>query len=117
VFVLFVLNLSLLVVGMFIDVGPGLLIVAPVVLPISKEIGMDTGLDQVHFGVMVVSNLIIGLVTPPVGSTLFVASAVGRTDIPQMMPYLLRFLAVMFVVQLLITFVPLITTGLPRFME
>jgi len=117
VFVLIALNLSLLAVGMFVDVAPGLLIVVPVVLPISKEIGMGEGLAAVHFGVLVVSNLVIGLVTPPVGSTLFVASAIGRTSIPQMMPYLLRFLAVMFVVQILITFVPFITTALPSLMN
>lgn len=116
-FVLLVLNVSLLAVGMFIDAGPGLLIVVPVVLPISAAIGMNSGLSAVHFGVLVVSNMIIGLVTPPVGSTLFVASAVGRSSVPQMMPYLLRFLAVMFFVQLLITFVPPITTWLPSLME
>lgn len=116
VFVLLVLNVSLLAVGMFIDAGPGLLIVVPVVLPISAAIGMNTGLSAVHFGVLVVSNLIIGLVTPPVGSTLFVASAIGRSSVPEMMPHLLRFLAVMFIVQLLITFVPPITTALPALM-
>jgi C4-dicarboxylate transporter DctM subunit len=117
VIVLIVLNLSLFVVGMFVDAGPGLLIVVPVVLPISKAIGMDSGLDAVHFGVLVVSNLVIGLVTPPVGSTLFVASAIGRTSIPAMMPHLLRFVAVMVTVQLLITFVPFITTALPSLMK
>jgi C4-dicarboxylate transporter DctM subunit len=115
--VLMVLNVSLLLVGMFIDAGPGLLIVVPVVLPISKAIGMDSGLDAVHFGVLVVTNMVIGLVTPPVGSTLFVASAIGRATIPQMVPHLLRFLAVMLVVQLLITFVPAITTALPSLMN
>lgn len=117
VFVLLVLNASLLVVGMFIDAGPGLLIVVPVVLPISAAIGMNTGLSAVHFGVLVVSNMIIGLVTPPVGSTLFVASAIGRSSVPEMLPYLLRFLAVMLCVQLLITFLPPISTALPSLME
>lgn len=117
VVVLLVLNVSLLVVGMFIDAGPGLLIVVPVVLPISKAIGMDSGLAAVHFGVLVVSNMVIGLVTPPVGSTLFVASAIGRASIPQMIPHLMRFLAVMLIVQLLITFVPPITTALPSLMK
>jgi C4-dicarboxylate transporter DctM subunit len=115
--VLLVLNISLLAVGMFIDAGPGLLIVVPVVIPISKAIGMDSGLAAVHFGVLVVTNMVIGLVTPPVGSTLFVASAIGRATIPQMMPHLVRFLAVMIVVQLLVTFVPAITTALPSLMK
>ena len=116
IIILIVLNISLLIVGMFIDAGPGLLIVVPVVLPISEVIGMDTGLSAVHFGVLVVSNLIIGLVTPPVGSTLFVASAVGKVGILEMTPFVLIFLMVMICVQLLITFVPMITTFLPSLM-
>lgn len=116
ILILIVLNISLLLVGMFIDAGPGLLIVVPVVLPLSTAIGMDSGLSAVHFGVIVVSNLIIGLVTPPVGSTLFVASAVGRVGIVKMTPYVLKFLVVMILVQFLITFVPLITTWLPSLM-
>jgi TRAP-type C4-dicarboxylate transport system permease large subunit len=101
---------------MFIDVAPGLLIVVPVLLPISEAIGMQTGLSAVHFGVLVVSNLVIGLVTPPVGSTLFVASGVGKTSINNMLPYVFRFLAVMITVQFLITYVPFFTTFLPSLM-
>jgi len=116
VLILIVLNISLILVGMFVDPGPGLLIVVPVVLPLSSIIGMDSGLSAIHFGLIVVSNLIIGLVTPPVGSTLFVASAIGKVPILQMTPYLIKFLAVMVMVQFLITFVPMITTWLPSFM-
>lgn len=116
VIILLVLNLSLLMVGMFIDIAPALLIVIPVVLPISEAIGMGSGLAAIHFGVLVVSNLIIGLVTPPVGSTLFVASAVGKVDLLEMTPYVLRFLGIMIVVQLMITFIPFFTTFLPSFM-
>jgi len=115
--ILGVLNVALLVVGMFIDVGPGLLIVVPVLIPISEAIGMHTGLSAVHFGVMVVSNMVIGLVTPPVGSTLFVASAVGKVGISEMIPHVLRFLLFMIIVQLLITYVPFITTALPSLMR
>jgi len=116
VIILLILNLSLLMVGMFIDIAPALLIVIPVVLPISEAIGMGEGLAAVHFGVLVVSNLIIGLVTPPVGSTLFVASAVGKVDLLEMTPYVLRFLGIMLIVQLMITYIPFITTFLPSFM-
>ncbi len=116
VLILLVLNLSLLLVGMFIDIAPALLIVIPVVIPISEAIGMAEGLAAIHFGVLVVSNLIIGLVTPPVGSTLFVASAVGKVDLLEMTPYVLRFLGIMIIVQLMITFIPFITTFLPSFM-
>lgn len=111
------LNIFLLIFGMFIDVAPGLLIVVTVLLPISAAIEMDTGLSAVHFGVMVVSNLIIGLITPPVGTTLFVASAVGRVTISSMVPYVLRFLLVIVVVQLMITYIPFITTALPCLMN
>lgn len=114
--VLIVLNITLLFVGMFIDAGPGLLIVVPVVLPISQAIGMDLGLDAVHFGILVVSNMIIGLVTPPVGSTLFVASAVGKVSISKMTPYVLKFLLAMILIQILITYYAPITTFLPSLM-
>lgn len=117
ILVLVVLNITLLLLGMFMDAGPGLLIVVPVVIPISQAIGMDTGLEAVHFGVLVVSNMIIGLVTPPVGSTLFVASAVGGTSIAKMTPYILRFILAMIVVQLLVTYYSPITTFLPSFMK
>lgn len=115
--ILIVLNIVLLLIGMFIDIAAGLLIVVPVLLPISAAIGMDTGLAAVHFGVLVVSNMIIGLVTPPVGSTLFVAGAVGRVSIPSMFPYVFRMVLVMFIVQLLITYIPFVTTALPSLMS
>jgi tripartite ATP-independent transporter DctM subunit len=113
ILVLMILNVALLAVGMFMDAGPVLLIVVPVLLPISHAIGMGEGLAAVHFGVLVVANLVIGLITPPVGTTLFVASAVGHVKISQMTPYVLRFMAVMVAVQLLITYVPAFTTWLP----
>ncbi len=117
VLILALLNLALFFISMFIDVAPGLLIVVPVLLPVSKDIGMATGLSAVHFGVLVVSNMIIGLVTPPVGSTLFVAGGVGKTNINEMLPYVFHFLIVMLIVQLLITYVPFISTALPSLME
>lgn len=116
ILILMVLNLVLLLVGMVLDVAPALLILVPVLLPISHAIGMGSGLAAVHFGIMVVSNLIIGLVTPPVGTTLFVASGVGRVEISQLVPHVLRFVGVMIVVQFLITYVPFITTALPSLM-
>ena len=113
ILVLIVINISLLVIGMFVDGGPALLIVVPVLLPVSRDIGMD----PVHFGVMVVCNLIIGLVTPPVGTTLFVASGVGKVPMTAMIPHVLRFLMIMIVVQLLVTYVPAITLWLPGFIR
>lgn len=116
IIILALLNIALFFISMFIDVAPGLLIVVPVLLPVSEAIGMATGLSAVHFGVLVVSNMIIGLVTPPVGSTLFVASGVGKTTINEMLPYVFRFLMVMMIVQLLITYIPFVSTVLPSLM-
>ena len=113
ILVLIVLNISLLIVGMFVDAGPALLIVTPVLMPI----GAQLGINPVHFGVLVVTNLTIGLVTPPVGTTLFVASGVGRVRIAEMIPHVLKFLIPMYTVQLLVTFVPQITLTLPGFLK
>jgi tripartite ATP-independent transporter DctM subunit len=116
IMVLLVLNLALLLVGLVIDVAPALLIVVPVLLPVSAAIGMASGLSAVHFGVMVVSNLIIGLVTPPVGTTLFVAAGVGRVQPSEVIRYIFPFLGIMVLVQLLVIFVPAVTTALPSLM-
>src|SRR5690606_41101140 len=116
VVVLLVLNVALLMIGTVLDVAPALLIVVPVLLPVAEQIGMGSGLAAIQFGVMVVSNLIIGLVTPPVGTTLFVASGVGRVEVAELVPHVLRFLGMMLIVQLLITFVPPVTTALPSLM-
>jgi tripartite ATP-independent transporter DctM subunit len=117
VLILFVINLALLVVGMLIDAAPALLIVVPVLLPVADAIGMGSGLPAVHFGVMVVSNLVIGLITPPVGTTLFVAAGVGQIPVAHIVPHVLRFLIPMVIVQLLVTYVPFITTWLPSLMK
>lgn len=117
VIILLFLNIMLIAFGMFIDIAPGLLIIVPVLLPISKEIGMGSGLEAVHFGLIVVTNMIIGLVTPPVGTTLFVASAVGKTNISSMVPHVLRFIVIMYIVQLIITYFPPASTFLPSLMK
>ncbi len=113
IIILIMLNITLLLVGMFVDGGPAILIVVPILLPVAKEIDINL----VHFGVMVVSNLVIGLVTPPVGTTLFIASGVGKVQITEIIPYVLKFLVVMIIVQLLITYVPPITLALTGLMD
>ena len=113
VLILLVLNCTLLVVGMFVDAGPALLIVVPVLLPIAGELHMD----PVHFALVVVINLVIGLITPPVGTTLFVASGVAKMQITGVVPYVLKMFPVMVFVQLLITFVPPLTLFLPNFVQ
>ncbi len=109
VLVLLILNVSLLIIGMFVDAAPAILIVAPVLVPV----GHALGINEVHFGVIIVTNLVIGLITPPVGTTLFVGSGVGKVRLAEMIPHVLKFLVPMYTVQLLVTFVPPITTFLP----
>ncbi|MHC4645124.1 MAG: TRAP transporter large permease [Planctomycetota bacterium] len=111
--VLIALNAALLLIGMFVDAGPAIIILAPIVFPIGRELGMS----DYHFGVMVVTNLVIGLVTPPVGTTLFVASGVGRVRLASLIPFVLRFLLVMIFAQLLIILLPPLTTWLPGFIK
>jgi TRAP-type C4-dicarboxylate transport system permease large subunit len=115
--ILLVLNISLLLIGAVLDVAPALLIVVPVLLPVSDAIGMGSGLAAIQFGVMVVTNLVIGLVTPPIGTTLFVAAGIGKVEVPALVPHVLRLLGVMVAVQLLVTFVSPITTFLPSLMQ
>ena len=108
--ILAAINLALLLIGMFLDGGAALFIVVPVLMPIGKEIGID----PVHFGVIIVCNLIIGLVTPPIGTTLFVASGVGKVSMESMIPHVLRFLGLMLLVQLVVTYIPTISMLLPE---
>jgi tripartite ATP-independent transporter DctM subunit len=108
--ILLIINIVLLILGMFIE-GVAILIIAfPVLLPIMLKIGVD----PVHFGVIIVLNIMIGLVTPPVGLCLYVVSSVSRVPITEiaseMWPYLLALIAVLGV----ITYVPEITLWLPR---
>ncbi len=105
VVLLLVINIFLLIVGMVMDTTPAILILSPILLPIVTSIGMN----PVHFGVMMVVNLAIGFVTPPIGVNLFVASSL--TDVPVMeiakkaMPMIIMFLLAL----LLITFIPAIS--------
>lgn len=107
---LLLINLILLLLGMVMDMAPLILIATPILLPIAVSIGMD----PVHFGVVLVLNLAIGLVTPPVGSVLFVGSAIGRLPIEKVAKSMLPFYAVLIFVLLLISFVPSIVMFLPN---
>ena len=107
---LLLINLILLLLGMVMDMAPLILIATPVLLPIAVEIGMD----PVHFGVVLVLNLAIGLVTPPVGSVLFVGAAIGRIPIEKAARSMLPFYAILITVLLLISFVPSLVMYLPQ---
>jgi tripartite ATP-independent transporter DctM subunit len=108
--ILLIINILLLIVGTFMDMTPAVLIFTPIFLPVVVELGMT----PLHFGIMLVLNLCIGLCTPPVGSVLFVGCGVGKTTIAQMVKPLLPFYVAMVIALLLVTYIPWITLVLPR---
>ena len=91
------------------DVTPAILIFTPLFLPVVKTFGMD----PVQFGLILVYNLCIGNITPPVGNTLFVAIKVGRSSLSRVMPYMLWYYGAILSGLLLVTFVPAVSLGLP----
>lgn len=108
--ILLLINIILLVVGAFMDMTPAVLIFTPIFLPVAVELGMS----PLHFGIMLILNLSIGLVSPPVGSVLFVACAVAKTKLESLIKPLFPLYAAMVVVLLLVTYVPAISEFLPH---
>ncbi|KEY57152.1 TRAP transporter large permease [Serratia sp. DD3] len=111
IIILLIINVALLIVGIFMDMTPALLIFTPIFLPIA----MDLGMDPVHFGIMMTFNLCIGICTPPVGSALFIGCSVGNVKIDKVIKPLLPFYVVLVATLLLVTFIPQISLTLPRF--
>jgi tripartite ATP-independent transporter DctM subunit len=111
--ILFLINILLLVLGCLLDMAPSILIVTPILLPVV----MKFGVDPVHFGMIMLLNLGIGLCHPPVGAILFVGCAVGRVTIEQVVREIWPFYAVMFFVLMLVTYIPLISLWLPRLLS
>jgi tripartite ATP-independent transporter DctM subunit len=109
VLILLFINLVLLVVGTFMDITPAVLIFTPIFLPVAQELG----LSPLHFGIMMVLNLCIGLCTPPVGSILFVGCGVGKTTVPRVSRALVPFWVVMILVLALVIYLPWLSEGLP----
>ena len=104
------LDLILLVLGCIMDMAPIILIATPILLPIAQSIGID----PIQFGIMIVLNCGIGLLTPPVGAVLFIGSAVGKVKMERVVKATLPFYLCMIVVLLLLTFVPEISMFLPN---
>ena len=104
------INIILLVIGTFMDMTPAVLIFTPIFLPVVTTLGMD----PVHFGIVIVLNLCIGICTPPVGTLLFVGSGVAKVSVTQVIRPLLPFLAIMVIVLMLISYIPEISMFLPR---
>jgi tripartite ATP-independent transporter DctM subunit len=108
--ILFLINILLLVLGCLLDMAPSILIVTPILLPVV----MKFGVDPVHFGMIMLLNLGIGLCHPPVGAILFVGCAVGRVTIEQVVREIWPFYGVMFLVLMLVTYIPSVSLWLPR---
>lgn len=108
--ILIIINLLLLFIGTFMDMAPAILIFTPIFLPVVKAVGMD----PIHFGIMILVNLCVGLCTPPVGTVLFVAMGIADTTIDKLLKYLFYFLIPMVAILLLITYCPAVSMFLPN---
>src|ERR1700738_5062636 len=111
--ILLLINVLLLVLGCLLDMAPSILIVTPILLPVV----MKFGVDPVHFGMIMLLHLGIGLCHPPVGGSLFVGCAVGRVRMEDVMRQIWPFYGVMFLVLMLVTYVPAISLWLPRLLS
>ena len=107
--ILLIINILLLLLGCLMDMAPLILILTPILLPVAVQLGIN----PVHFGIIMMTNLGIGLITPPVGSVLFVASAVSGVKIEQVVKSMLPFYLALFAVLVVITYVPIISLWLP----
>lgn len=110
--ILLMINVILLIVGTFMDMTPACLIFTPIFLPVCTALGMNT----IHFGIMMIFNLCIGTITPPVGTTLFVGVKVGNVKIETVFKQLLIYFAAIFIVLMLVTYIPQISLFLPGLM-
>jgi tripartite ATP-independent transporter DctM subunit len=110
VLLLLLINILLLIVGMIMEPGASVIILVPMLFPLAKMMG----LHPLHFGMIMIVNLIIGLATPPVGGSLFIGATVGKIPVERLAIALLPYYAVLVAVLLLITYVPAITMTLPK---
>ncbi|EBH7891842.1 TRAP transporter large permease [Salmonella enterica] len=108
--ILLVITVFLLIIGAFMDIGPAILIFTPILLPIMTKLGVD----PVHFGIIMIYNLAIGTITPPVGSGLYVGASVSKVKVEDVIKPLMPFYGAIIGVLLLITYIPEITLFLPR---
>ena len=108
--VLLLVNLVLLFIGLFIDLTPAVIMMVPILLPLAQRLDID----YIHLGVIVVVNLTFGLITPPVGTSLFVGCRIAGISMTELIPPMLPLLAIMFAVLMLVTYVPETFMWLPR---
>jgi tripartite ATP-independent transporter DctM subunit len=110
VLILMLINVMLLVLGTVMDMAPMILILTPILLPVVKMVGID----PVHFGMIMISNLAIGLISPPVGTVLFVGSAVGKLPLGSVVRAMNPFWVLLLIALMIITYVPAVSLWLPR---
>lgn len=108
--ILLIINLTLLIIGTFMDMTPAVLIFTPIFLPVAESLGVS----PLHFGIMMILNLSIGLCTPPVGSVLFVGCSIGKVTISEIIKPILPLYAAMVIALVLVTSIPAISEFLPR---
>lgn len=113
ILLLLIINVLLLIVGCFMDQTPAILILAPILLPVAQSIGVD----PVHFGIMMVVNLAIGFITPPLGMALFVAARVSNSKLEVVLKGIVPFLFVMIACLMFITYIPSICMFLPGLLK
>ena len=109
--ILFIINLILLFVGIFMDMTPAVLIFTPIFLPIVTS---QLGIDPIHFGIIMIMNLSVGLCTPPVGSVLFIGCSVAQVGIEKVIKPLIPLFVAMIIVLLLTTYIPSLSLWLPQ---
>ena len=112
IIIILIINTILLLVGIFMDMTPAVLIFTPIFLPIVTA----TGMDPLHFGIMMIMNLCIGLCTPPVGSVLFVGCSISNLKIEDVIKPLIPFFLVLIIVLLAVTFIPNLSLWLPKYL-
>jgi C4-dicarboxylate transporter DctM subunit len=108
--ILLLINLLLLVVGMFLDSGPAIILLVPVLVPVAQSLGVNL----TQFGLLMVINLAIGLLTPPVGTALYVASNISKISLARLSVAILPFIGVMLAVLMMVTYIPQLTTWVIR---
>lgn len=113
ILIILIMNLILLIIGTFMDPTPAVLIFTPILLPVA----MSLGIDPVHFGIIMVFNLCIGTITPPVGPVLFVGCKVANLKIESVIRPLLPFYAVAVIMLIVVTFIPEISLTIPRLLD
>lgn len=110
--IFFLMNIILLIVGMFMDITPAILIFTPIFLPIAQSLGMS----DIQFGVMLIFNMCLGNITPPVGSVLFVGCGISKISIEDVTKMLLPYFAALILILLAVTYIPALSIGLPTLM-